>query len=417
MYHIGNLFCRILLGELYLFKTYSNSIHIIAAGMAVLLILTYFLSSNLIALHNEWMEEKSANQQELLNKLITELSNHKEDRTQETLANVEKFEKAIYLAVQQHTTKMQESLSQLDQGFAGDFDRLSNLLEETGKSITKQIETTGDHNDKVYVKFSRENTKSLMMFQKKAFDNVMLGMEETVQEYTQTAQKMQAKLDELKQTLTHASLQTPPAADINLTATEDDIISDLPVENTISEEQVMTEETVSDISMEDSVLETTLPDMEETVTEEIPIVEEAPIIEEPSPVNDDPNHVMTPEEIAALVAGSSTPAAEETPVVEEPSPVNDDPNHIMTPEEIAALIAGSSEPVAEETPVIEEPSPVNDDPNHIMTPEEIAALVADSSTPAAEETPVVEEPSPVNDDPNHVMTPEEIAALIAGTQQ
>ena len=300
-------FVGMLLGELYLFKTYPNSISIIAAGMAVLLVLTYFLSSHLIALHNEWMEEKAANQQELLNKLITELSNHKEDRTQEALANVEKFEKAIYLAVQQHTSKMQESLSQLDQGFAGDFDRLSDLLEETGKSITKQIETTGTHNEKVYVKYSRENTKSLMMFQKKAFDNVMLGMEETVQEYTQTAQKMQTKLDELKQALTHVTLQTPPAVNINSTATKDD---NLPVENAITEEQIMTAETVSDISAEDSVLETAILDKEETLTEEIPIVEEtptteeSPILEEPSPINDDPNHVMTPEEIAALIAGT-----------------------------------------------------------------------------------------------------------------
>lgn len=174
---------------------------------------------------------------------------------------------------------------------------------------------------------------------------------------------------------------------------------------------------------------------------DIPEDEPAPAIE----INSDPNHVMTPEEIAALVAGSSAPAepepvAEEPiaeePAVEEPAPsieINSDPNHVMTPEEIAALVAGSSapaepEPVAEE-PAIEEPSPsieISSDPNHVMTPEEIAALVAGSTSEVEE--PIFteqtmnaqsEEDSPANtididmSDPNHKMTPEEIAALFA----
>ena len=396
-------FVGVLLGELYLFKTYPNSIYIVAAGMAVLLILTYFLSSNLIDLHNEWIEEKSAKQEELLNRLITELSNNKEDHTQETLANMEKFEKAIYVAIQQHTTKMQESISQLDQGIAGDFDRLQSLLEETTTSLTEQIKSTVEHSEKVYVKFSRENAKSLMMFQKKAFDNVMLGMEETVQESTKSSEKTQAKLDELKQTLSHLNVQVQATSDMIPTVTEDETIPEVAMESIVSQEEetVIPEEIIPDVPQKE-----TIEDTAETMAEEIPATEETPTVED-SPADE-------------------LPVIEDIPVA-EPAPVNDDPNHVMTPEEIAALVAGSSEPVVEEIPAVDEapvaePSPVNDDPNHVMTPEEIAALIAGTSEPAAEEipfvddTPVQAEPTPVNDDPNHIMTPEEIAALIAGNQ-
>ena len=47
---------------------------------------------------------------------------------------------------------------------------------------------------------------------------------------------------------------------------------------------------------------------------------------------------MTPEEIAALVAGNNEPSPSED---DTPS-VSDDPNHVMTPGEIAALIAGNN---------------------------------------------------------------------------
>lgn len=83
-------------------------------------------------------------------------------------------------------------------------------------------------------------------------------------------------------------------------------------------------------------------------------------------MNSNPNHMMTPEEIAALIANADA-AAEEAPVVTEDA------------------ISEESEPITEEEPVsepvVEEPAaePVieaNSDPNHMMTPEEIAALFA-----------------------------------------
>lgn len=97
-------------------------------------------------------------------------------------------------------------------------------------------------------------------------------------------------------------------------------------------------------------------------TEEMVNTIDEPVME----MNSDPNHMMTPEEIAALIANADT-AAEEEPVVTEDA------------------ISEESEPITEEEPVsepvVEEPAaePVieaNSDPNHMMTPEEIAALFA-----------------------------------------
>ena len=96
---------------------------------------------------------------------------------------------------------------------------------------------------------------------------------------------------------------------------------------------------------------------EPAFTEEMVNTIDEPVME----MNSDPNHMMTPEEIAALIANADT-AAEEKPVVTEDA------------------ISEESEPITEEEPVSEPAAePVieaNSDPNHMMTPEEIAALFA-----------------------------------------
>ena len=57
-----------------------------------------------------------------------------------------------------------------------------------------------------------------------------------------------------------------------------------------------------------------------------------------------------------------------------------DPNRMMSPEDIAALIANTAvEELPDTTPKIEEekpPKPDVSDPNKMMSPEDIAALIA-----------------------------------------
>ena len=106
---------------------------------------------------------------------------------------------------------------------------------------------------------------------------------------------------------------------------------------------------------------------EPAFTEEMVNTIDEPVME----MNSDPNHMMTPEEIAALIANADA-AAEEAPVVTEDA-ISEESEPITEEESV-------SEPVVEE-PEAEEPAaePVietNSDPNHMMTPEEIAALFA-----------------------------------------
>ena len=198
-----------------------------------------------------------------------------------------------------------------------------------------------------------------------------------------------------------------------------------------------------------------LMDAAEAAQEEA--VQEEAVREEVTPeLSDDPNHMMTPDEIAALLAAQESktedeqllgdqpeePAREETVQAEVMPELSDDPNHMMTPDEIAALLAAQEsktedeqllgeqpeEPVWEEA-VREEVMPeLSDDPNHMMTPDEIAALLAaqesktedeqllgDQSEETVRENEmddiIVPETEP-EDDLNRMMTPEEIAALL-----
>lgn len=106
---------------------------------------------------------------------------------------------------------------------------------------------------------------------------------------------------------------------------------------------------------------------EPAFTEEMVNTIDEPVTE----MNSDPNHMMTPEEIAALIANADA-AAEEAPVVTEDA-ISEESEPITEEEPVSEPVV--EEPATEESaaePVIE----TNSNPNHMMTPEEIAALFA-----------------------------------------
>ncbi len=141
-------------------------------------------------------------------------------------------------------------------------------------------------------------------------------------------------------------------------------------------------ETIPQISVvpDEPVIEY-IPEPEPDITPEPDIIPEPvpiPIAkQEPTPApSDDPGHIMSPAEIAALISGAgSEPEPKPEPA---PAPSND-PGHIMSPDEIAALISGTgSEPAPESkpepAPSIKELKPLDEDPNRSLTADEIAAL-------------------------------------------
>ena len=103
-----------------------------------------------------------------------------------------------------------------------------------------------------------------------------------------------------------------------------------------AEEPVMEE---PEIAVEEPVMEEPEIAVEEPVMEEPEIAAEEPVIEEPEVVAEE---IATeePEVVAEEDAGGEPEIVEEAPAEEKPSmPDLSDPNHVMTPDEIAALLA------------------------------------------------------------------------------
>ena len=298
--------------ELYFFETAPDEVAYIAGGLAVLLVLTYLLVANLISMRKEWEDAKANKQDALLTQLMEQLSKHKEDRTEQTLANMEKFEKAIYVAIQQHTSKMEDDLNQVSEAIANGSSSLDFTIETQMSQMLEKIDALADRNAKIDVKYGRENTKSLMVFQKKAFDNIVLAMEELAKEFSSSNEQTQQKLMELQQTMKNLSVSVPAGSSSDITASE------IPTPVAVSEE---------------------IPDIDVTM-------DEVPDMEIPSEAIVEPEPEVIPEpEVDSIV--EAEPEVIPEPVAEpestpEPTPVNDDPNHVMTPEEIAALVAGTN---------------------------------------------------------------------------
>ena len=271
------------------------------------------------------------------------------------------------------------------------------------------------------------------------------------------------------------SIRTVQFSSHNTVAMEP-VIPSMPVQpeaSPIAEAQEQQNEAVEEIPVEqdiDAVEEIPVEQQIEAV-EEIPVEQEIDAVEE-IPVEqeiDAVEEIPVEQEIDAteyeepftptftVVGKSAEEEADETTTTEEESasvtPVSDDPNKQLSPDEIAALFAAaepapkktvkSVEETAKETAemVSEEPAasepitvaPVSDDPNKQLSPDEIAALFA-AAEPAPKKTvkpvdepseetakmiseePAASEPiavTPVSDDPNKQLSPEEIAALFA----
>ena len=173
-------------------------------------------------------------------------------------------------------------------------------------------------------------------------DDLKSQLERTIEESIREAAAYQAEkiASEVK---TEAASMAKEAAKTEAQAApvvEEEVLEpESVVQSEVAEETPIVEEVVEPAVEEASIVEETV----EPVVEEAPIVEEAvePVVEETPIVEEAVEPVV---EETPIVEEAVEPAAEETPV--EAEPVNDtpapdlsDPNRMMTPEEIAALIA------------------------------------------------------------------------------
>lgn len=317
---------------------------------------------------------------------LFKLDSQKKKEFEEYYENLAKTEKATYLMLKKNF---------------GDLEDRINVLEKTLKVPTEDIINAQKAVAKVTINRSRENSDAIL----NSNDNLM---EELI--------KLRSYLEN---------------ANSDMKGMQKSLVSEQTKEMLLKQQEILTGIKDMAITLQQDIVNgmsktavSYIP--APTVVPAEPVQEEVPATEPVEEAFEEPEAISEPE-VAAVIANAdaleSEPEAEEPEAVPEPeapteAPVEEkpampdlsDPNHVMTPEEIAAMIANAdaltgAEEVNQEvdqeiasmetetTPDIESPEltmeeqiidqelekpamPDLSDPNKMMTPEEIAALIA-----------------------------------------
>ena len=452
--------------EIYVLTQMQDQL-LIAGAMVIPMALTlYFLILSIINVsqYNKRMEleryEDLYNAQKasylIVRKSFEELSKRLEDLEQVNNLPAEEIINAQKAVAKLTISRNKENALALMESNESLIEQLSSLereLKQNNSSIAERQEKLLEQTKKDLIERNRDLERQLLELQAKVAENRQIVMPPM---YAQPApQMMPQQMDTVsrQKDIKHDDY-AQEETDISFDGYDTPMVAEAPSEepelNTIAETiPTETEEHYVE-SNEDAETDTE----SEIAVETEPVIEaeaeptieaEAEVTPEPvptvTPVSDDPNHVMTPDEIAAMFSGANAaePVAEETaeaePAIEaeaEPAieaeaeatpepvptvaPVSDDPNHVMTPDEIAAMFAGAStaesqveaEPIAE--PVVEETAEAEPVIEAEAEPE---AVVEEKAAEPVEEKAATSVPDLSNNDPNKMLTPEEIEKLFA----
>lgn len=370
----------------------------------------------------------------LLVNMILRQSEERQKKMEELYEDVFKSQKASYLLLRKHFTEIEKQIGEVRKEVKAPKDEII--------SIQKAIA-------KITISRSKENTDALMNSNDRMMEKVC-GFENLLEQSNNELLAQQKEmLDEMSHELAdlfrkmekELPEQLAEAAEV---ISEPDIMPDV---DEVEPEIIPTADADEDVITEPELIPAE-DEVSEVIEEEEPMAEpeisaDAGQTEEPV-VMDDPNKMMSPDDIAALLAGmQSEPEPTSEPEAEvQPEPTLE-PETQLEPE-------AAPEPVQEEAPhpksaleaLAKHPAsePEADDPNKMMGPDDIAALLASmqnepETTPAPEaevqpepeaapepevmpEPEAAPEPAPApaaDADPNRKMTPEEIAALFANT--
>ena len=413
------------------------------AGISLVFIISAFiLTQNILSYASS--REKYLNTQ--IKECVNDLSHQIE-----TMGNSQaQIEKATFL----YTKQTAQVLSTLENNY-------TESQEALYKNLTA-LSSAQNKSTKLMIKYDQSNTTKVISTLKdlrnqlsdtmiQGFDQIQPNNDEVVKTLEEIVnylksqpigidQSMGVQLNNVAHELQNISnsiqrvqvnMNNPAISPAPQTAAANTPVETTPVAEVPAMETLATETPV----METSITETPVSEtsIEEPITSTV--IEET--AEDTKPATDDPNKLLSADEIAALFEASE-PSPKKEPVQteevpeeiseEEPftptftvvgkeEPVADtDPNKQLSPDEIAALFAAADPaPKKAEKPSEPEPvkaEPLSDDPNKQLSPDEIAALFAAAEpTPKKEPEPVKVEP--ISDDPNKQLSPDEIAALFA----
>lgn len=277
------------------------------------------------------------------------------DRMAELMRGNEKAEKGVYIAVKKQHEAMEEGLASLEE-------KISELIKSQDNAV------------KTLVLYNKENAKQMALSEREELGRLREELAQMNQGGTQgSSSQVVDAIKEMSRRLYEEVHETGEAVLSELESTVDSLeemkelmkgTGGMPVavSQDVPRMPVMTpemEETTEDLAEElfpeaDAFLPEEEVLFEEPVSLEEPEEQSEPETVEVSPISDDPNRMLSADDIAALFAAAEQeePVAEEEPIAEEvPVKKNpedalassgvdlSDPNKTLSPDDIAALIA------------------------------------------------------------------------------
>ena len=398
--------------EIYVLTQMQDQL-LIAGAMVIPMALTlYFLILSIINVsqYNKRMEleryEDLYNAQKasylIVRKSFEELSKRLEDLEQVNNLPAEEIINAQKAVAKLTISRNKENALALMESNESLIEQLSSLereLKQNNSSIAERQEKLLEQTKKDLIERNRDLERQLLELQAKVAENRQIVMPPM---YAQPApQMMPQQMDTVsrQQDIKHDDY-AQEETDISFDGYDTPMVAEAPSEepelNTIAE-TIPTETEEHYVESDEDA---------ETDTESEIAVETEPVIEAEAEPTIEAEAEVTPEPVPTV------------------TPVSDDPNHVMTPDEIAAMFAGAStaesqveaepiaEPVVEETaeaePVIEaEAEPA------IEAEAEPKAVVEEKAAEPVEEKAATSVPDLSNNDPNKMLTPEEIEKLFA----
>ena len=398
--------------EIYVLTQMQDQL-LIAGAMVIPMALTlYFLILSIINVsqYNKRMEleryEDLYNAQKasylIVRKSFEELSKRLEDLEQVNNLPAEEIINAQKAVAKLTISRNKENALALMESNESLIEQLSSLereLKQNNSSIAERQEKLLEQTKKDLIERNRDLERQLLELQAKVAENRQIVMPPM---YAQPApQMMPQQMDTVsrQKDIKHDDY-AQEETDISFDGYDTPMVAEAPSEepelNTIAE-TIPTETEEHYVESDEDA---------ETDTESEIAVETEPVIEAEAEPTIEAEAEVTPEPVPTV------------------TPVSDDPNHVMTPDEIAAMFAGAStaesqveaepiaEPVVEETaeaePVIEaEAEPA------IEAEAEPEAVVEEKAAEPVEEKAATSVPDLSNNDPNKMLTPEEIEKLFA----
>lgn len=347
----------------------------------------------------------------------------KEAEQQEQYASILKSEKASYLLIRKYFDEISEQLSLMEDRLAGPFQEVIAAQKATAKVTISRNKENADalmnSNDKLLEQFFQIESKldeiSGAMSSGTGDKNEEL-MHRQIEMTNQLAGQLREAELELKNEILQAvnKISMTPQPVVMPMAAQPQMVMPDPLPDLTEEPEPLPDiteepEPLPDITEDSEPLPDLMEEPESVEAEEEPVVdtELEPLMSEEPELLPEPEAEPEPEpEIESAAEPEAEPEIEELP----PEPDLSDPNKMMSPDDIAALLASINSEAAAEPEVVadEVAADIPDEP--VGQPEVLDTQIV--SEPE-QETATDAAPMPDLSDPNKVMSPDEIAALFA----